>query len=126
MGIAKIQKVEILALAGIKQDVLSSLQEEGVIQIESQAADETGLTYISPQLAPLEHDLHRLTHVLSYLAEFEEKSFKEKLLSRKPQVYTPERKDILDFDYGSILEKVEGLEKIKNELRAEIRFLERE
>ena len=34
MAIAEVEKVQILALAGVKMEILSSLQEEGLVQLE--------------------------------------------------------------------------------------------
>ena len=42
MAIAEINKVQIIGNANIKMDVLSSLQEEGIIQIEKTDYDAHG------------------------------------------------------------------------------------
>ena len=68
MGISKVQKVEIIAHSGVKKALLYSLQEEGVVHIEQTQTEELGLTGSSADVTDLDHRLHRLKHVLDYLA----------------------------------------------------------
>ena len=126
MALAEVQKVQILAHTSLKMDLLSSLQEEGLIQLERANFEELDLRNSSPDCSQLDHRLHRLSHALDYLSSWEEKGFVKRLFSQKPQVHRQKREDILNFDDLSILEKIEGIEEEKNELLSEIRFLEKE
>ncbi len=126
MAIAEVQKVQIFAHAGMKMDILSTLQEEGLVQIERANVEELDLESSSQEVSHLEHQLHRLSSALFYLSRWEEKGFVKKLFAQKPQIDRQKRKEILDFDYLPVLDKIEKLEAEKNELESEIRFLEKE
>lgn len=126
MAIAEVQKVQILAHASVKMEVLSSLQEEGLVQLERTNFDELNLRSALPDCSQFDHTLHRLSHALDYLSLWEEKGFVKKLFSPKPQLQRQKRGEALNFDYLSILKRIEQIEEEKNELLSEIRFLERE
>jgi len=126
MAIAEIQKVQILAYSGLKQDFLSSLQEEGILQIEKADYENLGLNMPSTEVSHLDHLLHRLTNALEYLSQWEEKGFAKKLVSQKPQIQRQEREKVLKLDYVKLLEKIEDIEKKKNDTLLHIRFLEKE
>jgi V/A-type H+-transporting ATPase subunit I len=126
MAIAEVQKVQILAHSGLKQDFLSSLQEEGVLQIEKADYENLGLNTPSAEVSHLDHLLHRLTNALEYLSQWEEKGFAKKLVSQKPQIQREEREKVLKLDYVKLLEKIEDIEKKKNDTLSHIRFLEKE
>ena len=61
MAIAEVQKVQILAHAGVKMKVLSTLQEEGLVQLERANCEELDLESSLPEVSHLEHHLHRLS-----------------------------------------------------------------
>ncbi len=126
MALAEVQKVQIIAHASVKMDLLSSLQEEGLIQLERANFEELDLGNSSPDVSRMDHRLHRLSHALNYLSSWEERGFIKRLFSQKPQVHRQGREDILNFDDFSILEKIEGIEDEKNEELSEIKFLEKE
>jgi V/A-type H+-transporting ATPase subunit I len=126
MAIAEVQKVQIFAYSGLKHELLSSLQEEGLLQIEKVDSDNLGLIIPSTEIAHLDHMLHRLAHALEYLSQWEERGFAEKLVSKKPQVLRQQRDDVLKWDYAKLLERIESLEKKKNDTLSHIRFLEKE
>lgn len=126
MAIAKVQKVQILALAGVKMEILSSLQEEGLVQLERANFEELELESSSPEVSHLEHRLHRLFHALVYLSRWEEKGFVKKLIAQKPQLDRQKREEILNFDCLPVLDKIEKLEAEKNEVLSEIKFSEKE
>ena len=44
MAVADVHKVEIVAHSGFKMELMSSLQEEGLVQIESVDCEELGLS----------------------------------------------------------------------------------
>ena len=126
MAIAEVQKVQILAHSGLKQEFLSSLQEEGILQIEKVDSANLDLNIPSTEISHLDHLLHRLAHALEYLSQWEERGFAKKLVSQKPQIPRQEREKVLKWDYTKLLEKIENLEKIKNDTLSHIRFLEKE
>lgn len=126
MSIADVQKVHIVAHSGLKRTFLTSLQEEGLLQIEKTDFAALGLSTPFTEVSPIEHQLHRLSHALNYLSQWDEKGLKEKLLAQKPQVSSTERENILNQDFTPLLDQVENLEKEKNEISSHIRFLEKE
>lgn len=126
MAIAEVQKVQILAHAGVKMKVLSTLQDEGLVQLEKANFEELDLESSLPEVSHLKHRLHRLSYALGYLSRWEEKGFVKKLFAQKPQINRQEREEILDFDCLPVLDKIEKLEAEKNELLSEIKFLEKE
>ncbi len=126
MAIAEVQKIQILAHRDAKMEVLSSLQEEGSIHIESADFDELELSSAIPDISQLEHSLHRLSHALSYLSRWEEKGFVKRMFTQKPQLDSQERKDVLSFNYAPLLDDIEKIEAQKNEVISGIRFLEKE
>ncbi len=107
-------------------EILSTLQEEGLVQIERADVEELDLESSSHEVSHLEHQLHRISSALDYLSRWEEKGFAKKLFAQKPQIDRQKRKEILDFDCLPVLEMIEKLEADKNELISEIRFLEKE
>jgi len=126
MAIAEVQKIQILAHRKAKMEILSSIQEEGLIHLESADFDELGLNSSIPDISQLEHSLHRISHALAYLSQWEEKGFVKRMFAQKPQVARQKREEVLSVDYLPILDEVEKLEAQKNELLSEIRFLEKE
>jgi V/A-type H+-transporting ATPase subunit I len=126
MAIAEVQKIQILAHRKAKMEILSSIQEEGLIHLESADFDELGLNSSTPDISQLEHSLHRISHALAYLSHWEEKGFVKRMFAQKPQVACQKREEVLSVDYLPILDEVEKLEAQKNELLSEIKFLEKE
>jgi len=126
MAIAEVQKVQVLAHAGVKMEILSNLQEEGLVQLERANIEELDLESSFKEVSHLEHQLHRLSSALVYLSRWEEKGFVKKLFAQKPQIDRQKREEILDFDSLPVLDRIEKLEAEKNELLSEIRFLEKE
>lgn len=126
MALAEVQKVQILAHTSLKMELLSSLQEEGLIQLERANFEELDISVPSHEISQMGSHLHRLSHALDYLSQWEEKGFVKKLFAQKPQLHRQKREEILNFDYLSVLEKIEEIEAEKSELLSEIRFLERE
>ncbi|MDH4217816.1 MAG: V-type ATP synthase subunit I [Candidatus Aminicenantes bacterium] len=126
MAISEVQKLHMLAHSGLKQDVLSSLQEEGILQIERIDYGDLGLSVPSVEVAHLDHKLHRLTNALDYLSQWEERGFAKTLLPQKPQIPRKQREEVLKVDYTALLDKIENLEKEKNDTLSHIRFIEKE
>jgi V/A-type H+-transporting ATPase subunit I len=126
MGVAEVQKIEIVAHSGVKKALLSSLQEEGAVHLEQIQTEELGLVGLSADVADFDHRLHRLKHALDYLANYRDEKLLKRLFGLKPQVLRSERTDVLRWDYVSILDRIEQNESEKNNLRSHLKFLERE
>lgn len=126
MAIAEVQKIQILAHRSAKMEILSSLQEEGSIHLESADFEELELSSTSPDISQFEHSLHRLSHALSYLSHWEEKGFVKRVFAQKPHLESQKRTDVLSFDYLSVLDEIEKIEAQKSQVISGIRFLEKE
>ncbi len=126
MGVSKVQKVEIFASTGVKEPLLSSLQEEGLVHIEKTPTEEWGLTGSSPDITDIDVRLHRLKNALDYLGNFKEEKLSKKLFGQKPQVLRSERTEVLKEDYESLLDRIAQNESDKNNLSSHLKYLERE
>jgi len=126
MAIAEVQKVQILAHADVKMEILSTLQEEGLVQLERANFEEFDLESSFQEVSHLERHLHRLSSALVYLSRWEKKGFVKKIFAQKPQIDRHKREEIVDFVFLPVLDKIEKLEAEKKELLSEIRFLEKE
>ena len=125
MAVALIEKVEVLAHAGIKREFLTSLQELGLIHITETNIDELGLNKArEDEISDLDHDLYRLNHALELLVEWAPK--KRKGLKSKPRLETGNRYQALIGDYRAKLDDIEKHEALLNDVNSEIKFLERE
>lgn len=125
MAVAPVEKVEILAHAGIKREFLTSLQEQGLIHITETNIDEFGLNKRrEEEIADLEHTLYRLNHALELLAAWGPK--KQKGLKSKPRLDSSSRYQALIGDYRAKLDNIEEHESLLNDLNSDINFLERE
>jgi len=126
MALADVEKVQIIAYSGMKMELLTSIQEEGLIQIESADCERLGLSSPLPEVSHLDHTLYQLSHSIDYLSRWEEKGLKEKLFGQKPQLSRDKREEVKNFDYQSLLTRTEELENEENELLSQIKFLEKE
>lgn len=126
MAVADIQKVQIIGHSPIKKDFLSSLQEQGLIQIERTDFDELGLNAPTQEESKIEHRLFQLSHVIDFLSKWEKKRLAEKILLEKPKLSISQRKETLEFDYVSVSEKAETLEKTKKDILNRNQYLVRE
>jgi len=126
MAVAELQKVQIIGHSRIKKDFLSSLQEQGLIQIEKTDFDELGLNIPYQEESKIEHRLFQLSHVIDYLSKWEDKGLAEKILLEKPKLSISQRKEILEFDYVSVVEKAERLEKTRKDILSKNQYLARE
>ena len=106
MSVASVQKVQIVAHMDLKKSFIDSLQEEGFLQIEKADSESLGLNSPPVDVAKIEHQIHRLSHSLQYLSRWEEKGLTEKLFAQRPQVSSQEREEILQQDFGHLLDQV--------------------
>lgn len=126
MGLAAVEKVEILAHASLKLTLLTALQEAGILQLEEVRREDLGLSFAPAELTALDHLLHRLKHGFDFLSRWEEKGFLEKLAAQKPALSAEAREDLLRFSYVSVLEKIEKIEARRTDLLSHARFLGKE
>lgn len=126
MGVSDVQRVEIVAHAGVKENLLSSLQEVGMVQIEKAPTEDLGLSDSSVDVTDLDYRLHRLKHALNYLASFDKEKLSKKLFGPKPQVSSSARAEVLKLDYMALLDRVGQNESDKMDLASHIKYLERE
>jgi V/A-type H+-transporting ATPase subunit I len=126
MGLAQVEKVQILAHASSKMRLLSTLQEVGIVELTDVDKEELGLGLPLAEVSHLDQFLHRLKHGLDFLSRWEEKGFLEKLLTQKPVLSREEREELLRFAFRPVLDKIEKIEAERNELLSRIKFLEKE
>jgi len=126
MAVADVQKVEIVAYSGFKMDLMSSLQEEGLVQIDSVDCEELGLSGSGADLSDLDHRLHHISNALDYLSDFEEKKLSEKLFAQKPQLEKKKRNEALNWDYLALVEQIEQLQADRNDFLSHIKYLDKE
>ncbi len=126
MAVAEIKKVQIIGHSHAKKDFLSSLQEEGLVQIEKTDFDELGLDAPPQEESKLDHQLFQLSHVIDFLSKWEEKKLADKILLEKPKLAVKKRGEILEFDYASVCERVEALEGNKKDILSGNKYLDRE
>jgi V/A-type H+-transporting ATPase subunit I len=126
MSIARLKKVQLLAHSGAHQELLFSLQEEGLIHIERTDVEESGMDAAETEVSDLDHWIYKLDQAIDFLAPWQERTLGEKLSGQKPEVQIRERIQALNYAYQPVLEQIEGLESEQNELMGRIRFLEKE
>ncbi len=126
MAVAEIKKVQIIGHSHIKKGFLSSLQEEGLVQIEKTDFDELGLNAPFQDESKLDHHLFQLSHAIGFLSKWEEKKLADKILLEKPKLAVKKRREILEFDYVSVCEEAETLEKSKKDILSADKYLDRE
>ncbi len=126
MGLARVERVGIIAHASLRLTLLDALQEAGIVQIEEVDRSEAGLKSNPPDVSELDHILSRVKHGLDFLSHFEEKGFLNNLSAQKPALTLPERAEILELDYLPILDRLEKIAAKKNELLSHLKFIEKE
>jgi V/A-type H+-transporting ATPase subunit I len=126
MAVAEVQKVQIIGHSPIKMEFLSSLQEQGLIQIEKTDFEGLNLNAPTKEESKIEHRLFQLSHVIDFLSKWKERGLAEKILQEKPKLSVSQRKKVLEFDYVSVLEEAEALEKTKKDILSRNQYLSRE
>ncbi|NOR15335.1 MAG: hypothetical protein GQ544_06500 [Candidatus Aminicenantes bacterium] len=126
MAIAPVKKAQLLAHASLKPDLLSTLQEAGLMHIDENACERIGLTSSAPDVTALDHRLFKLKHAIDFLSQWSERSLMEKLSGQKPEVRLQDRAQLLSLDRQEILDEVEKLEEERNQHLTQIKFQEKE
>jgi len=126
MALAKVKKIELLAHATWRAELLALLQEAGVVQLEEAPKEETGLRAIEADVSRFDSVLHRLKRCLDILSAEEKRSLVDRISGRKPLVSLQEREELLTSDYLSLVDKIERIETEKSEILSRIKFLQKE
>ncbi len=126
MAIAPVKKVHLLAHASLKEDVLSTIQETGLVHIDSDAREAVGLPFSSPDVSALEHRLFKIKHAIDFLSPWIERSFAERFSGQRPEVKLQDRARLLSQDPKEILDEIEKLEGEQSQHLTQIKFQEKE
>lgn len=126
MAVALIEKVYVFAHSSRKTELLSSLQEAGVVHLDEVTLEGFGPRPCPADLQDVDRTLSRLKHALDVFADWDETSGLKRLLRPKPALSMKSRKSVMGFDYGRILDELERLESEKNERQMEARLLDKE
>lgn len=106
MAIAKIGKLEIIALQEDKEKILSLLQKLGIIELIGPSLD------VSPQVADSGINLLELEEAVSFLSTFrkEKSGFLGGMITLKPLVYQQDLNEVIaHFDYKKLLTQLSAL-----------------
>jgi V/A-type H+-transporting ATPase subunit I len=105
MAIAKVKKIEIIALHKDRSSLMSLLQKMGTLQLVNIQQDEAG---ISAQPFSSDVKLLEIEEAISFLAAFREKAgFLEGMANLKPIVYQRELKEAVNnFDLQALLKEL--------------------
>ncbi len=126
MSVAEVKKIQILAPANLKLDLLSFLQQQGQVQIEKTQMEELDLQSPLSEKSDLDHRLFRLSQAIEFLGRWDETKAVEKLFREKPSLDKQDLARILDLDYERFLARAEELEKEENDKVSHINYLEKE
>jgi len=125
VGLAAVERVEVIALSSLKDELLSELQEAGILELET-VEPELGLEPVSGPEVSLEPLLFRFRQAIKYLSLWKKSGLQEKLFKPKPTINREERQAILKQDWDSLLKAVEEVELKYREIGAELKGLEKE
>ena len=122
MAIAPVKKVQLLVHSSLKPDLLSTLQEAGLMHIDESSGESVGLSTSAPDVSGLDHRLFKLKHAIDFLSQWSEQSFAEKLSGHRPEIKLEDRAQLLSLDRQEILDQVEKLEGELNQHLTQIKF----
>ena len=126
MAVAHIEKVHVFAHSSRKTELLSSLQEAGVVHLDEVTLEGFEFRPCPADLSDADRTLSRLKHALDVFADWDETGGLKRLLRPKPALSMKSKECVLDFDYGRILDELEKLESVKSERQTEARLLDKE
>ena len=126
MGVARMERVQILAHSSVKMPLLTTLQEAGIVQLEEVNREDFGLGFSPAEVSSLDRLIARLEQALAFLSRWDEKGRVDKLLARRPVFSRKERQELLEFSYLPVLEEVETLTAEEQQLNSHRAFLEKE
>lgn len=126
MAVALIEKVHVFGHSSRKTELLSSLQEAGVVHLDEVTLEGFEFRSCPADLSDADRSLSRLEHALDVFTDWDETGGLKRLLRPKPALSMKSRESILGFDHGRILDELERLESGKNDRQAEARLLDKE
>ncbi len=126
MSVAPVSKVHIFVHSGRKADILSALQEAGLVHLEEAKFEGVDLGRTEVDASWADRTLARLKHALDVFAALDETSGLKRLLRPKPELSLRAKAVALGFGHGRVLDELERLESERNALTAGMKALDRE
>ncbi len=126
MAIVKVKKVTFVVHKSEKDQLIDTLQEEGIIHITDVREDPAlkdlpEVREKKPEIADpeIEYRLSRIKRAIEFINQFDtKKSFLETFFEIKPEITEEDLKRIpREYDYEAVLEKIEGIEKRLGEIK---------
>lgn len=125
MAQASVKRVEIIAYSEKKEEILSLLQKNGLVQIEK-ASEGDFRDSEAADVPDSEELINRLLRAIDYLERWDEEKWFNKLFSAPLEAGWDERNSFLSRDLLLGLEEVEKLQDEEKEINSRLSFLEKE
>lgn len=126
MSVAPVSKVHIFVHSGRKAELLSALQEAGLVHLEEAKFEGVDLRRTEVDASGADRTLARIKHALDVFAALDETSGLKRLLRPKPELSLKRKAEALGFGHGRVLDDLERLESERNALTAGMKALDRE
>ncbi len=126
MSVAPVSKAHIFVHSGRKAEVLSTLQETGLVHLEEANFEGVELRREAIDASDADRTLARLKHALDVFAAMDETPGLKRLFRPKPELSLKARGGALARGHVRVLDELERLESARNALSAELRLLDRE
>jgi V/A-type H+-transporting ATPase subunit I len=126
VSVAPVSKVHIFVHSGRKAELLSALQEAGLVHLEEAKFEGVDLRRTEVDPSGADRTLARLKHALDVFAALDETSGLKRLLRPKPELSLKRKAEALGFGHGRVLDDLERLESERNALTAGMKALDRE
>ncbi|MFW6159797.1 MAG: V-type ATP synthase subunit I [Acidobacteriota bacterium] len=125
MATGTVNRVEIIAYSGKKEELLSLLQKNGFVQIEK-TTEEILKAPLPVDVSDSEELINRLTKAIDFLERWDEEKWTSRLFSPPLQASWNEKEELLNQELVSLLQEVEKLQEEEKEILSRIIFLEKE
>jgi V/A-type H+-transporting ATPase subunit I len=126
VSVAPVSKVHIFVHSERKAELLSALQEAGLVHLEETRLEGVDLRRTEVDASDADRTLVRLKHALDVFAALDETSGLKRLLRPKPELSLKAKSQALGFGHGRVLDGLERLESERNALTAGMKALDRE
>lgn len=126
MSVAPVSKVHIFVHSGRKAELLSALQETGLVHLEEAKFEGVDLRRNAVDASDSDRTLARLKHALDVFAALDETSGLKRLLRPKPELSLKAKAEALGFGHDRVLDELERLESERNALTAGMKGSDRE
>ncbi len=97
MAVALIEKVHVFAHQSLKTELLSSLQEAGVVHLDEVTLEGFEFRSCPADLSDADRTLSRLENALDVFADWDETGGLKRLLRPKPALSMKSRESVLGF-----------------------------